>query len=870
MFGRERHERQIDKELRFHIERQVADYVASGMTPEEARRRAQLELGGLEQTKESCRDERRGRWIEQFVQDVRYGLRMLGRARAAVAVSVLVIALGVGANMAVFNMVDAFLWHPLALPDLDRIVQILGTEQGRTSSDSFAPADYLDWSADSQTFSAMAAWRQMTGNLSGEGDPEVIRALSVDAGFFPVFGVDPLLGRTFAASDGPDVAVISYGLWVRHFASDAAVLGKTIDYRDHAYRIAGVMPKEFRYLPESDLWVPLALTPEDRANRTNASLSVVGRLKAGAGIEQANADLATRAARLAAEFPQSHAGRGLRALGLAEQINGDSGDGDGKPYMYSLWAAALLVLVIGTANVANLQLARVSLRERELAVRSALGAGRLRLMRQLLTENALLGVLACVSGTLVAYWTIAAMRASVPADLIPFIGGWEQFGVNLRVLAYGLAVAVGAGMLAGIAPALAASARAPGARMQETGRSVSAGRRRHRLRSMFVVVQVSLSIALLTGAVAVAVGAQRIAEPIANTDPQSALTFKLILPMSRYGPPERIQAFQQRLVEATQQMPGVRSAAIVTALPYSGNGYGATYEVEGKPRLAGSRPAFLFQQAVSEQYFEAMRIPLVSGRPFGRSDGADAPPVAIISELMVKQAFGGQDPLGRRIQLRSDTSDSRWLTVVGVVKDVRHSALSIMLPMVYRPYLQAPMRQFDVILRPAGPPMQMVNSVRAAIAKLDPAQAAYDFGTLQDVYYNQTMGETMSARMIGAMGGLALLLAAMGVFSVVASAAVERQKEVAIRMTFGARLASVVWMVVRQGMALTVAGAVLGTAGAVAFCRLLAAAIPVVEVPGAGLFAAVAGFLVAIAIPACYFPARRAALADPAAVLREE
>lgn len=871
MFGRERHEQQIDQELRFHIERQVADYVASGMTPEEARRRAQIEFGGVEQIKEACRDERGGRWLEQFVQDLRYGARVLGRARAAVVVSALVIGLGVGANMAIYSIVDAFLWRPLALPDMDRLVAVAATERGQRNGSAFAPVDYLEWTTATGSFESVSAWASSVGNLAGEGDPEVANGMSVSADLFRTFRVAPMLGRTLTRDDVREdsaaVVVISYGLWLRHFGSSPAVLGKTLEYNERSYRVVGVMPKEFRYQPETDLWIPLVLTPEQRADAARESLAVVARLKPGVSLAQANAELASHAARLASAYPQTHAQRGAQAVSLAEVMNGEEAGG----YMYALWAASFLVLLAAIANVANLQFARVSSRSRELAVRSALGAGRLRLIRQLLTENTLLGGLACTAGTLVAYWSVAALRASMPSTLVKFVAGWDQFSVNPQVLAYGLAVAVLAGVLSGVAPALGASAGSLGTTLKEAGRGSSAGRRRHRMRGAFVLLQVSLSMVLLVGAAAVVIRTRQISEPLPNTDPSSALTFRVLLPASRYGGPQRIREFQQRLLASLDALPGVTSAAMIQDLPYSGEAFGANYAVEGRPADSGSSPPFLLQEVASDHYFEAMHIPLVAGRWFDSRDTAEAPPVAIVSDVLAQHEFGGQDPLGGRIRVGPADGNGPWLTIVGVVRHVRHSAENLVpVPMLYRPYRQAPVRGFDVILRPAGPPMAMVKSVLAALHAVDPVQPVYDIRTLQDVYYNQTLGETWSAVLIGGMGGLALLLAAMGVFSVVANAAMERQKEVAIRMTFGARLGSVLWMVVKQGAGLTAVGVVIGVAGGVGFCRLLAAAIPQVEVPGAGLFAAAAAFLMAVAIPACYFPARRAALADPAAVLRDE
>jgi putative ABC transport system permease protein len=870
MLGRRKRERQLESELHFHLERQIADFLAAGLEPEEARRRARLDFGGLEQIKESCREERKGRYVEEVFRDLRYGARMLAKSRRTVAISVLAIALGVGANMAAYSIADAFLLHPLLLPDIDRLVLISATERGQSKPwQGFPPADYLDWRAAGRSFESILAWNEFTDNLAGDGDPEVVSGMRVSSNFFRTLGVAPLVGQGMSEGDDDDpAAVLSYGLWVRRFGANPDAIGKTIRLHERSYRIAGVMPKQFRYLPEADLWIPLILTPQQRVDRRGAFLYLTAKLRPGVGLRQANSELTTLSRQLASAFPESHRERGAQAVSLAKRVRPDDDNGDA--YIYMLWVSAGLVLLVATANVANLQFARVSLRAREMAMRTALGASRWRLVRQLLTENGILGILACVAGAGMAFWTVWALRFNFPPKDTRYLSGWDHFSVNPGALVYGLGVAVLAGLLAGIFPALLASSAAPAEQLKEGDRGASAGRRRHRLRSAFVVIQVSLSVVLLAGAVVVAKSIWSFTEPLPNTDPQSALTLRMILRESEYSDAVKMRAFEQQLMDAFHAIPGMEQIALVSNLPYSGETDGGIFRIQGRPDAPLSRLPGLQFQAVSPEYFAAIHIPIVQGRGFDSSDSVDSLPVAVVSEALVRQQFAGENPLGRKIKMELRGPNAPWLTIVGVAGDIAALPAEAPSATLYRPFVQEPPRAFDLLLRPSSPPRQIETSVLAKLRELDASQPAYDVQTLQELYDSQVAPLKGAANLMNVLGGLALALAAMGVFSVVVNTAVERQKEVAIRVTFGARMGSVVWMVLRQAMGLTLAGAVLGTAGAVAFSRVLAASIPEIHAPSAWLYLEVALFLATIAIPACYFPARRAALADPAAILRGE
>ncbi len=535
MFGRRTPEKALDAELRFHLQQQVENYISSGMTPEEARRLARIEFGGLDEVKESCRDVRSTRFLADLVQDLRYGWRMLLKARRTTAISVAVIAIGVGANMAAFSIADAFLLRPLRVPGIDRVMRILAKEQGNLDlQEVFSAPEFLELQTNTRSFESIAAWSEFTGNLTGGNVAEVSNGMVVSANLFRLFGVAPVLGRSLIEEDGLEgsepAAVISYGLWARQFGLANDTIGKTIRVQGRPYRIAGVMPKEFQYLPEADVWVPLVLTPKDRAERTNVYLTLAARLRDGVTPRQASAELTA----LSSASPDAHRQRATRAVPLTQHLM--SGD-DGRAYIYLLWTSAFLVLLVATANVANLQYARASLRTREIAIRTALGAGRWRLLRQLATENALLGILACIAGAYAATATVSFLRLAFSPRLARYVSGWEYFSVNPRALAYGLGAAVLAGLLAGIAPALFASGIRPAEQLKAGDRAASGGRSRHRLKNTLVVIQVSLSMVLLVGASILTASIRSMSEPLPGTDPDSALTFRMILAESGYPGP---------------------------------------------------------------------------------------------------------------------------------------------------------------------------------------------------------------------------------------------------------------------------------------------------------------------------------------------
>ena len=871
MFGRRKPEDALDAELRFHLEQQIEKYLALGMSAEDARRQARLDFGGLDQVKESCRDVRTSRYFTDFLQDLRFGCRMLKKSWRTAVISIAVIAIGVGANIAAFSIADAFLLRPLRLPAIESAVRILGTDKTHSQPvEEFAAADFLALQGASRSLENIAAWSLFLGNISGGSGPEEASGMAVSANFFEVFGIQPAAGRFLDAGDGQEtsapVAVISYALWDRQYRSRPEAVGAIIRVQGRDYRIAGVAPKAFRYIPEAEVWIPLILTPQDRADRSKTSLKLVARLGKGVTIRQADAELATLSGRLPSAAAGSSSGRVARVVPLLAHF---APDDDEDAYIYLVWAAALLVLGVTIANVANLQYSRATLREREMAIRTALGAGRFRLVRQLLTESALLGMTGCVAGAWVAIETVSLMRSSLPASLVRYVQGWDYFSVNPRALVYGLAAAALAGLLAGIAPALSVSSIRPSEQLKASGPGASAGPSRHRLRNILVVIQVSLSVVLLVGAAVVIAGFRQLAEPLPGTDPDSALTLRMILAESDYRGPQQLREFQLKFLDAIQALPGIKTAALVSDLPYSGMANGDAFFVEGRPVTPGVQLPSAILQSASPAYFQAMHIPIVKGRRLEVTDRADSTPVGVVSEALAREAFPGEDPLSRRIKLFSfsPTAKEPWITIVGVAKDVQGQPAPSAL---YRPYEQAPPRFFDMVVRSSVPPLEVAKPVLAKLKEINPSQPAYDVRTLREVYDNQVLPLRWVADLVSLLGLFALILAAMGVFGVVSNAALERKKEVAIRMAFGARAQTVTWMVLKHGFALAAAGAVLGMGVGAVLSRILAASMP--EVHAASLWTCIAAgsFLAAGAVPACYFPARRAAMGNPAETLRTE
>ena len=804
--------------------------------------------------------------------NLRYAARMLLKSPGFTAVAVLALALGIGANTAIYSLADVLLFRPLELPDLDRVVTVIGTGKGsKKSFERISPADFLDFQRQTRTLQDLGAGVEANLNLTGNGEPEWVESARASVSFFKALGAKPLQGRIFL--DGEDtpgqdrVAILGYALWAGRFASDPHILNRAIQLEGQSYRVVGVMPKDFRYPPGVDLWIPLAFDARERSQRAVWSLDVVGRLKDGVSVAQANSELEALAERISEIDPEAHRRRTVRVELLREYVSGDLvGE-----FMAMLIGSVAFVLLIACSNVANLQFARVSLRSKEMAIRSALGASRFRLLRQFLVESTLLGILGALVGLMLAYWGLDIMRSGLPAEVQRYLPGWDRLGLNLRVLWFTLAAAVAAGIISGIVPAWFGSRADMNEMLKESGRGTSSGVRRHRIRGVLVVGQIVLALVLMVGAGLIAKGSAVVTEPAPGLDPAHAFSMRISLPESKYPGQTEIAAFQDRLLRSLQAISGVQAAAMATNLPYSGNAAAANFTMEGRDTREGGEQPSAINQSISADYFRALHLPLRTGRSFSDRDGKDTQLVAIVSRTFANQYFPGENPIGKHIKVGLPSTDSPWLTIVGIAADLRLNPFDKFLrPAMYRPYQQHAARSFDILLRTSGDPKQLAAAARAQVFAIDPDQPVYASKTLEELFNDQLAGFRFLAVLMDIFGLVALFLASIGVYAVMAYSVNERTHEIGVRMALGASFANVVWMVLRRGLTLTGTGLLIGLPVTLGIARLLANIIFGVNEYDPAMFIMGIVVLAGAAALACYIPARRATRVDPIATLRTE
>jgi putative ABC transport system permease protein len=820
------------------------------------------------------RDQRKRRGaagMDTLTQDVRYAVRALAQRPGFTVVAMLTIGLGVGANTAIFSVVNAMLLQPLPYPDADRLV-ILWTNSGAGNSPAAWP-EYVDWRSQSRSFEEMAVWRPQSVSLTGGGaEPERLTGAFVSASFFDLTGARAQRGRAFRPEETDPattqpLAVISHGLWTRRFGADPGILGRTLVLNGKPRTVIGVIGPEFEggrapfdgWFMGTEVWLPVADFPNANAlARGQTELLVAARLRPGVSLDSARADLAVVARRLEQAYPETHAHRAVTVIPLHQELV------DGvRPALLILLGAVGLVLLIACANVANLLLARAAHRQRELALRSALGAGRRRLLAQLLTESMVLAVAAGVLGALIGSLGLRGLAALVPADA----GLPQRLGVDRTVLAFTAGLSLITGVVFGLLPALQASRPDLVAVLREGGRSVG-GAARRRFRDGLVVAEIALSLVLLVGAGLLlrSVLALQSADPGFRTD--RLLTMEFRLPTSRYAQPAQIAAFFREVLERMRAVPGVESVALVRAVPFSGNGGSSAYEIESTPPPAPGREPRTQTNIVSPDYFRTMGIPLLQGRAVDERDTAEAPPVAVVSATFARTAWPGQEALGKRLRFK-DTE--RWVTVVGVVGDIRHGSFAeAAAAQAYTPHDQDPRIFACVVARTTGDPMAVAAPIRRAIWSVDPEQPVWKVRTMEALLAGARGPARALTILIALFAGVALVLAAVGIYGVMTYVVTQRTREIGIRMALGASARTVVGMVVGRGLMLTAIAIVLGLAGAAALTRTLATLLFGVGPLDPVTFAAAAVVLGALALLASYLPARRAARVDPVVALADE
>ncbi len=804
-------------------------------------------------------------------QDVRYGTRLLRKSPGFAATAVLTLALGIGATTAVFSVCDSLLWKPVALPRLESLVTVLqSVPEDPGHWNTATPADLDDVRRESTMFQSLATWQGGMANIAGSGEPERVLQALVSANFFDVLEVQPAFGRAFqAGEDQPGrerEVVLSQRLWKRRFAGSRAVIGQTIRLDDQNYLIIGVMSATFDFPLATEVWTPHALTPAQRASRRANLLEAAARLKPGRTVEQAAAEVDSICARLEQRYPDTNKNRRLMVWPVQRYLV----EYETSQYLRMLLGSVLFVLLIACVNVANLQFGRASGRLREVAVRTALGASRGRVITQLVTESILLSLAGAGLGLLIARWGLNLIKGGMPAEIERYILGWKDIQLDGRTLLFTLIAAVCSGILAGLAPAWQCSRPNLTDALKEGGRGSSTGGRRHRLRSMLVAAEVALAVVLLVGAGLMVRGFRALVDRGERLEPATLLTMRLAITDNKYHEPYQRLAFYRDVLARIDAVPGVRSAAAVTALPYSHHSSGRAFTIEGRPVEPGRLPIGMYQ-VVSPGYFETLRIPLRAGRFLAVSDGPDARQVAVISERMAQRWWSNESPLGKRIKLGAADSTSPWLTIVGVVGDTMHNPYDREpRRTIYVPYQQAPALWLDIGVRTAGDPLGVAQAVIAAVHSVDREQPITELQTMERAIHNGAIGLNYMAVLMGVFGVLALVLSAIGVYGVMAYQVSEQTHEIGIRVALGAERPNVLGMVFRRGMLTIAAGLVIGLPLAYGFARLMSSLIYGVTAGDAATFITIPASLIAAAALAIYVPARRAMKIDPIVALRYE
>ncbi|HXW56344.1 MAG TPA: ABC transporter permease [Candidatus Cybelea sp.] len=870
LVDKSRAEHQLDRELCFHIERQIADYLAAGIAPDEARRRARREFGGLDQVREQCHEAQRGHLIETIVQDTHYGLRMLRKTPGFTAVVVLTLALGIGANTAIFSLVDGILLRALPFPHADRLV---GVAAGTYPKGAFA-----EMRKRMQTMDVGAYSEGYELNLSGLGDPVRLNGTVVSAELFSVLGAVPEMGRTF--SPGEDMSgrnrfvILSYSLWQRRFGGDPNILGHSIDLEGVDREIVGVMPAAFRFpSSKTDIWIPLDMDPRNQARYWAGDfMPVVGRLHPGATVAQARAEIRVFQAYAMTLFPwpmEPTWNKDVSVEPLETSIVGDFRD-----RLLLLLAAVTLVLLIACANVANLTLSRASTRRKEIALRTSLGASRGRILRQLLTESTVLASLGGILGLLFAWSGLSAIRAALPTDT-PRLA---EAGIDWRVLVFTGALTILTGLISGLLPAFESSRTEPAESLKSTGRS-SATALSRRWRKGLVSVELALAVLLVSGAGLLLRSLWALSHMNPGFGPEHIVTARITPNESFCNDRGRCDQFYRNLLERVRGIPGVSDAATVNTLPLDGRVNKRSQHVEGRVPAPGEPDPLFWQNVVSPDYFRLMRIPVLRGRDFTNADGAGRPPVVILSESTARRFWPNGDALGKHLQ---PDGDQEWFTIVGIVADVRaysllHAAPTWIDGTVYIPYGPSVTledgsmpAEMTLVVRTPGDVSEIGRAIRDVAFTLNPEAPVSELKTMPAVVREAMSAPRSAMYLFLAFAALALILGVVGIYGVISFFVGQRTPEIGIRMALGAQRSDILRMVVAEGLSLTVPGVAAGLGAALGLSRLLGSLLYGVSATDPLALAGVALLFSCVAVLACCVPARRALRVDPAFALHEE
>lgn len=872
LFRRAQLDRELDAEMSAHLELAIEENLRRGLSPAEARREALLRFGGSQQAKEEHRETRSLPFLETLLQDIRYSLRMLRKSPGFTVIAVLTLAFGIGTNTAIFSMVNALLLHPYRFHDLDSVVLLWenrGIDEGPDAR-RVSAGDVTDLRASSQLFEDVATYQCPAFNLSSEGRVDVAWGCRVSANFFAVLGVAPAQGRLFSSNEetpGADQSVIvSHNLWQSRFAGDPQLLGKSIRLNGRNYTVAGIMPPDFAYPVSMQLWVPLALTPAEKSDRARLSLWVLARLKPGVTVAQSSAALNTLSRRLSELYPKTNAGRSLNVLQLRKELYVYT-----LPLFLLLQAAAIFVLLLACANLANLLFARMIARQRELAVRTALGANRTRLARLLVSEMSLLALLGGTVAIAASFSSVRILRESISPDWTKWVPGWDGIRVDSTVLLSTILLAVLLGLVFGLTAALHLRHINLNTVLKETGRG-SAGPARRRLRNGLVSAQVALALILLVCAGLTTQGFSRLAQAYQGFQPDQVLKFEVSLPKSAYTDGARQTNFFHAALRGVSSLPGVSAAALTSNLPASNvNNEKTLFTIQGRPALQASEAPAADLQTISADYFSVLKIPLIEGRFFSEADNATAARVAIISRTMASRFWPSTDALGQRFKLGAPDSAEPWMTVVGVVGDARQNWWNpATFPVIYQPYLQSSRGSFRFVLRAASNPTSNASAARAAISQVDPEIPITELKTLETEVQDSIAIVHIMGVLMAIFGSVALLLSSIGVYGILSENVAQRTHEFGIRFALGANPHDVLRLVFRDALTVSGIGLAIGLPVAFAVSRAMAALVFGIVSVSVPVLASLAALLILVALFAAYFPARRALRVDPMRALRYE